>query len=254
MSGERGPTGLLADPERPQDDGDRGRAPASSAPKRPARPLLLTIVASVMVGAALGGAAILVVGRSKPAPVQATPPVCAAVGCSELGGTEAPDFTLTDQDGRTVSLASLRGRSVVVEFMDPVCTDICPIVSQEFLQADRTLGADASKAVFVAVNVNQYQESVDAVRSFSQKQGLDTLPNWHFVTGSTPALRAVWRAWRVTVVPNPDGDVVHTSVVYFIDPAGRLRFVAFPDDSKAQIDLWGRTIASTVRELTGPAS
>ena len=40
--------------------------------------------------------------------------------------------------------------------MDPHCADICPIVSQEFLAAYRDLGAAASHAVFVAVNVNAY--------------------------------------------------------------------------------------------------
>ena len=42
-------------------------------------------------------------------------------------GTPAPDFTLPDQDGNEVSLASLRGQSVVLVFypldFSPVCTD-----------------------------------------------------------------------------------------------------------------------------------
>ena len=50
---------------------------------------------------------------------------------SPVPGARAPGFTLTDQNGHTMSLASLRGKVVVLEFMDPHCTDICPIVSQE---------------------------------------------------------------------------------------------------------------------------
>ena len=42
-------------------------------------------------------------------------------------GTPAPDFTLRDQDGRKVSLAELRGQTVVLVFypldFSPVCTD-----------------------------------------------------------------------------------------------------------------------------------
>jgi peroxiredoxin len=42
-------------------------------------------------------------------------------------GTPAPDFSLPDQDGNEVSLASLRGESVVLAFypldFSPVCTD-----------------------------------------------------------------------------------------------------------------------------------
>jgi peroxiredoxin len=42
-------------------------------------------------------------------------------------GSEAPDFTLSDQDGRQVSLGDLRGRTTVLVFypldFSPVCTD-----------------------------------------------------------------------------------------------------------------------------------
>ena len=42
-------------------------------------------------------------------------------------GTEAPDFTLPDADGKQVSLADFRGRTVVLVFypsdFSPVCTD-----------------------------------------------------------------------------------------------------------------------------------
>src|SRR5712692_1817881 len=68
----------------------------------------------------------------------------------------APGFTLTDQSGRPVSLASFRGRTVVLTFMDSHCTDICPLVSREFIDASKDLGSAARNAVFIAVNVNQY--------------------------------------------------------------------------------------------------
>ena len=75
---------------------------------------------------------------------------------SPVPGVRAPGFTLTDQRGHTLSLASLRGKVVVLEFMDPHCTDICPIVSEEFMNAYHDLGALAGKVVFAAINVNSY--------------------------------------------------------------------------------------------------
>ena len=47
-----------------------------------------------------------------------------------------------------------RGKVVVLEFMDPHCTDIYPIVSQEFIDAYHDLGRAAGDVVFAAVNVN----------------------------------------------------------------------------------------------------
>jgi cytochrome oxidase Cu insertion factor (SCO1/SenC/PrrC family) len=144
-------------------------------------------------------------------------------------GVRAPGFTLTDQRGHTMSLASLRGKVVVLEFMDPHCTDICPIVSQEFVDAYHELGARAGKVVFAAINVNQYHASVRDMAAYSGLHQMSTIPSWHFFTGSLPALKAAWRDYNIEVqAPNPDADIVHTSAIYFIDARGAERYLATP--------------------------
>jgi cytochrome oxidase Cu insertion factor (SCO1/SenC/PrrC family) len=174
----------------------------------------------------------------------------------------APGFTLTDQAGHAMSLASLRGRVVVLEFMDPHCTDICPIVSQEFIGAYRDLGRLASRVVFIAVNVNQYHLGVADVAAFSREQQLTTIPTWHFLTGPYPSLRAVWQAYNVEVeAPSRNADIIHSSAMYFIDPRGRERYLASPmaDHTPAgssylpadQLTAWGQGIAQVARQLAG---
>jgi len=183
------------------------------------------------------------------------------MGLSPIPARSAPGFTLTDQNGRALSLSSLRGKVVVLEFMDPHCTDICPIVSQEYVDAYRDLGSLASKVVFVAVNVNQYHAAVSDMMAYSREQRLITIPDWHFFTGPVPDLREVWNGYEIAVqAPNPDADIVHTSAVYFIDPAGRERFIAAPmaDHTSSgasylpagQITAWGQGIAQVARALT----
>ncbi len=182
------------------------------------------------------------------------------MGLSPVPARPAPGFTLTDQHGRTLTLASLKGHAVVLEFMDPHCIDICPIVSQEFINAYRDLGGAASRAVFVAVNVNPYFRSVRDVAAFSREHQLTTIPSWHFLTGPLASLRAVWRAYQIEVqAPGRNADIVHTSVVYFIDPSGRERFAAAPmanHTAKGRAYLpadalaaWGRGIALVTRQL-----
>lgn len=141
----------------------------------------------------------------------------------------APGFTLTDQAGHQISLASFRGRTVVLTFMDSHCTDVCPIVSREFIDAHHDLGADASRVVFVAVNVNPYHRQVADVAAYSREQRLDSIGSWYFLTGSLRSLHAVWSAYQIAVVArSKNADVLHTSLVYFIDPRGRERYVAAP--------------------------
>ncbi|MDE3092331.1 MAG: SCO family protein [Acidobacteriota bacterium] len=172
----------------------------------------------------------------------------------------APGFTLTDQVDRTMSLGRFRGKVVVLEFMDPHCTDICPLVSQEFIDAYRDLGRASSHAAFLAVNVNQYYSSVADMAAYSHEHRLDTIPSWHFLTGSARALSVVWRSYGVAVeAPNPRADIIHTSVIYFIDRRGRERYVATPmaDHSTtgaaylpaSSLASWGQGIAQVVRSL-----
>jgi cytochrome oxidase Cu insertion factor (SCO1/SenC/PrrC family) len=184
------------------------------------------------------------------------------MGLSPIPVRSAPGFTLTDQNGRTLSLSSLRGKVAVLEFMDPHCTDICPIVSQEYVDAYRDLGPLAGKVVFAAVTVNQYHAAVSDMVAYSREQRLITILDWHFFTGPVPDLRKVWNGYQVTVqAPNPNADIVHTSAVYFIDPARRERFIAAPmaDHTSSgasylpagQITAWGQGIVQVARALTG---
>ena len=78
------------------------------------------------------------------------------MGLSPVPHSRAANFTLQDQHGKTMSLSSLQGKTVVLEFMDPHCVDICPIVSQEFVDAYHDLGTHSSGVVFAAVNVNPF--------------------------------------------------------------------------------------------------
>jgi cytochrome oxidase Cu insertion factor (SCO1/SenC/PrrC family) len=172
----------------------------------------------------------------------------------------APGFTLADQAGHILSLASFKGHAVVLEFMDPHCTDICPIVSREFADAYHDLGTAASHVVFAAVNVNAHHHKVSDVAAFSREQQLTSIPSWHFLTGPVASLQAVWRAYHIYVhAPSPSADIVHTSAIYFIDPRGREAFLASPMDDHtnngtaylpaAQQAAWGRGIAMIARGL-----
>jgi cytochrome oxidase Cu insertion factor (SCO1/SenC/PrrC family) len=192
--------------------------------------------------------------RASGLPTDVSTPVANLMSLASVPGRAAPNFSLTDQRGITRSLASFRGHAVVLEFMDPHCTDICPIVSQEFVDAYHDLGTSASKVDFIAVNVNQYHATVADMAAYSSAHALGSVPTWHFFTGAVPELKAIWAAYNIEVeAPNPNADIIHTSIVYFIDAQGKERYVAFPIDehTKAgtaflpgnQVTSWGHGVA-----------
>lgn len=194
-------------------------------------------------------------------PSTVSTPLASLMALSPVPTKPAPDFTLTDQNGTTRSLSSFRGSAVVLEFMDSHCTDICPIISQEFIDAHRDLGTAASHVVFVAVNVNDNHAAVSDMAAFSHEHQLDTIPNWHFFTGSKSALHAVWADYGVAVqVPSPNADIIHSSFAFFISPGGDERYLANPTDDHTSsgaaylpagpLASWGEGIALVSRSLT----
>jgi cytochrome oxidase Cu insertion factor (SCO1/SenC/PrrC family) len=145
-------------------------------------------------------------------------------GTPNVVDAPAPDFVLTDQHGRSVSLASLRGRTVALTFLDPVCTSDCPLIAQEMKQADSLLGGSSTHVAMVAVVANPLDRSLAYVDAFDRQEGMDSLHNWLFLTGSAAVLGQIWQSYGVQVAVEDGGAMVaHTDLVYLIDAAGHTR-------------------------------
>lgn len=226
------------------------------------RGVSILIVVLVILGAAFG--AVISQMKSPPASKPAAAPVqTQALGSSLAnfmglapvpGHHLAPNFTLTSQSNTPFTLSSLRGKAVVLTFMDAKCTDICPIVSQEMVDAYKDLGPKAANVAFVAVNANPVATSVTDVASFSSAHGLTAIPSWRFVTGSLQQLNPVWKAYGVAVqYSQKTGVVIHSDQVYFIGPNGHERYLATPYANQlpngtatlapASISRWGSGVA-----------
>ncbi|MGH9103917.1 MAG: SCO family protein [Acidimicrobiales bacterium] len=145
-----------------------------------------------------------------------------------LPGTPAPEFTLTDQHGRSVSLQSMRGNVVVLGFASSGCSGLCPVLAAELLAAHRDLGAAAARVDFLTVNVDVAHPRPAAGTVLDRPGGLAGLADWHYLTGTPAALQAVWKAYGITVARAGGGQVVDTSLVYLIDPGGAERYQASP--------------------------
>ena len=150
--------------------------------------------------------------------------------------TPAPPFSLTDQDGRPVSLAGLRGHVIALTFLDPVCTSDCPLIAQEFRQTDQTLSGDAGRVDYVAIVANPIYRSRSFTDEFDHQEGLTHLANWLFLTGSLPALERVWNSYGIQVSTVLDGAMVaHSDLAYVIDSSGNERDALIDDPGPTQV-------------------
>ncbi len=225
--------------------------------------LARSVVAAGAVGIVTLGAAPMALASINP---NAAPIIAQATDGTPGTADYVPrDFHLVDQFGRPVSLASLRGKTVALTFLDPVCTNECPVIAQELKQADTMLGSLRSRVELVGVVANPLYHAVAFVDAFDRQEGLQHVPNWLYLTGSLPALAKTWSEFGVQVQYLPGGSMVgHSEVAYVIGPNGRVR-LSLDDDpgpaTQASRSSFAVTLAQGIREVargqvaqrTGPA-
>ncbi len=185
--------------------------------------------ASIRTVATLGALGLIILGAAPMAAAQANP-TADPILAEAIAGSSAPlnfpakAFQLTDQHGRTVSLASLHGKVILLTFLDPVCTSDCPLIAQEFRAAGQLLGASARHVELVAVVANPVYHQVTFTQAFDRQERLTQVPNWLYLTGSVPQLQQVWRDYGIIPQILPAGSMIgHPDLAYVIDQAGRVR-------------------------------
>src|SRR2546426_5009810 len=85
-----------------------------------------------------------------------------------LGGTPAPDFRLTDQFGKPISLSQFKGKPVVLTFLYTHCPDVCPLTAEKLHTVMQSLSSDASRVAVLAVSIDPKGDTTESVLNFSK--------------------------------------------------------------------------------------
>jgi protein SCO1 len=158
----------------------------------------------------------------------------------------APDFALRDQAGAPISLRADRGRVVILTFIDPVCTTLCPLEAKTLDRVEQSLSGAGRPAV-VAVSVNPWGDAPRYFRADARKWRLG--PSWRWAVGSRAQLARVWHAYSIAVrirrfraAGITTHQVDHTEAAYVIDRRGFERALFVYPFSAGDVE-------STVRQL-----
>ena len=134
-------------------------------------------------------------------------------------GAPAPAFRLRDQDGKPVSMAAYRGRTVVMTFVYSTCEDTCPAQIQSIRGALDRLGRDVP---VLAVSVDPRNDTRARARRFLLEQHMTGRAR--FVLGSERELAPVWRGYGIAP---QRGKLDHSAYVVLVDRDG-LQRIGFP--------------------------
>jgi protein SCO1/2 len=141
-------------------------------------------------------------------------------------GPPAPDFTLSDQNGRPYTLSAHRGHVIALFFGYAHCPDECPTTLAALARAKRKAGAAGATFDVVLVTVDPARDTPAALKRYVDQFD----PAFTAVTGSEAQLAPVYSAYHVVHEIKGD-DIEHSTFVQFITPAGRLSGIGDWTDS-----------------------
>jgi protein SCO1/2 len=149
-------------------------------------------------------------------------------GATRPPGAGVPDFTLRDQDGRTVTAADLRGRPAVLAFVYSTCEDTCPAQVQTIRGALDGLGRDVP---VYGISVDPANDTPRRAQAFVLEQSMKG--RMAFLLGTREQLEPVWAAFGIA--PQRHGRE-HSSHTVIVDARSRQR-IGFPADKLTQDGL-----------------
>jgi protein SCO1/2 len=153
----------------------------------------------------------------------------AAGGCNRGSATEGADASncltdtkLVDQNGKQVSLASLKGKPMVVDFIYTSCPGPCMMETAKLANVALRLGSDlGSKVTIVSISVDPEHDGPKQLLDYSRQQGADE-KGWYFLTGTPRDVDRALAGFKISREIGPDGSVGHLVDMMLIGPDGRV--------------------------------
>jgi protein SCO1/2 len=159
-------------------------------------------------------------------------------GAALPASVSAPDFTLTDQQGRSVSLSDYRGQVTILTFLYSTCGATCIVIAQQIRGALDELPRPVPVLV---VSADPAADTPAHVRRFLEEVSLTG--RVQYLTGRLSRLRSIWRAYRVTPASAGAGAFERFASVLLLDGQGRER-VLFEQEQ-----LTPESLAHDIRKL-----
>jgi protein SCO1/2 len=144
---------------------------------------------------------------------------------------DAPQFSLTDQDGKTFTRQQLLGHPWIADFFFTTCASLCPAMSGHMADFQDKISPDVR---LVSFSVDPARDTPPVLKDYAARYHAQP-GRWIFLTGDEASQEAVIRGMKLIFSPaegiNP---IQHDQRFILVDARGRLRAVY---DSLSNADL-----------------
>ncbi|HVT89450.1 MAG TPA: SCO family protein [Tepidisphaeraceae bacterium] len=149
---------------------------------------------------------------------------------------DAPSFSLTDQNGKKVTDADLRGNVWVATVFFSQCPGVCPMMSARMAQLQKSVKLPDVK--IVEFSIDPEHDTPAILKEYASKLGADE-SRWMFLTGEKQGMfDLAVNGFKLQAAPASEGQpIIHTQKVLLIDRMNRVRGYYDTNDDDAMKKL-----------------
>lgn len=149
-----------------------------------------------------------------------------ALSFIEINGQrkKVPNFSFTNQDGKTITQDDYLGKVYVVDFFFTTCPTICPRMSENLVEIQE-LYKDSSSFGIASFSIMPATDTPEVLKTYAEDYGI-THPNWNLLTGSQQKIHELANTgFNIYVGDIEDGALgfAHSGDFALIDKAGYIR-------------------------------
>ncbi len=134
------------------------------------------------------------------------------------------DFSLTNQNGNTITQNDFGGKIYVADFFFTTCPSICITMTDNLLKVQEKIKNNPN-VMLLSHSVTPEIDSVTQLKKYAVEKGVID-QKWHLVTGDKKVIYELARKSYLAVKEDWDGgdfDMIHTENFILIDPQRRVR-------------------------------
>ena len=133
------------------------------------------------------------------------------------------DFSLTNQNGKTITQADYENKIFVADFFFTTCQTICPIMTDHMVKIQESLKDDRN-VFLLSHTVTPEIDSVAQLKKYALEKGVDDT-KWNLVTGDRKQIYDLARKSYLVAKDNPyeEFDLIHTENFVLVDDKRRIR-------------------------------
>lgn len=183
-------------------------------------------------------------------PSQLDPRLVGDSALHQQGDHHIKPFHLIDQDGDSVSLATVQGKVILADFFFTTCGSICPKMSTQLVRVQERF-AQEDRLMLLSHSVTPGTDSVPVLKAYAEKYGVNH-DRWRLLTGDRKQIYYLARNSYFAAMDQGDGgpdDFIHTENFVLIDAQGRIRGF-YDGTSPTEVDKAMADIATLLDDMS----